>query len=181
LVVLNDLIHAAQLVRKANTILSSAFESSAGELGWLAEGRPTFLLNPRAHSRVSPDDIGPAVDVALVSVSLGDDGRLLTTLADHGYAGAVVEALGGGHVPPEVASAIESVAATIPVVLAARPREGSVLRNTYSFEGSERDLLAKGVIPAGWLDGPKARVLLTLMLRTGASRSRIEEAFLEFS
>ena len=43
-----------------------------------------------------------------------------------------------------------------------------VLRETYGFPGSERDLLAHGLIPAGFLDGPKARVLLGLLL--GVSR-----------
>jgi L-asparaginase len=39
------------------------------------------------------------------------------------------------------------------------------------------DLLGRGLIPAGPLDGLKARILLYLLLRSGASRERITEAF----
>jgi L-asparaginase len=52
-----------------------------------------------------------------------------------------------------------------------------VLTRTYSFPGSETDLLGRGLIPAGLLDGLKARILLSLLLRLGASREEITVAF----
>jgi hypothetical protein len=52
-----------------------------------------------------------------------------------------------------VAKAVEQA----PVVLASRAGGGTMLSHTYGFIGSEQDLLARGVIPAGWLDGRKAR------------------------
>ena len=55
-------------------------------------------------------------------------------------------------------------------MLAARGRTGRVLTRTYGFPGSETDLLRRGLLPAGTLDAVKARVLLTLLLRDGASR-----------
>jgi L-asparaginase len=39
------------------------------------------------------------------------------------------------------------------------------------------DLLARGLIPSGALDGPKARILLALLLRSGAPREEIQAAF----
>jgi L-asparaginase len=50
-----------------------------------------------------------------------------------------------------------------------------VLSHTYGFAGSEEDLLARGAMAAGWLDGRKARILLWSLLATGSPLSRIRE------
>ena len=89
----------------------------------------------------------------------------------------MIEALGGGHVLSPMAQSLETLAAEIPVVLASRTGSGEVLTNTYGFTGSETDLLSRGLINAGMLDGPKARLLLSLLLRSGASKKEIAEAF----
>jgi len=68
----------------------------------------------------------------------------------------------------------------MPVVLASRTGSAEVLRNTYGFTGSETDLLSHGLISAGMLDGPKARLLLSLLLRAGASEEESTEAFGHF-
>ncbi len=94
---------------------------------------------------------------------LGDDGSALRFAAQRSE-GVVIEAMGGGHVPPGVADAIGDVAPTLPVVLASRTHAGEILRNTYGFPGSERDLLGRGAVSAGWLNARKARVLLSLLL-----------------
>jgi L-asparaginase len=39
------------------------------------------------------------------------------------------------------------------------------------------DLLERGLISAGPLDGPKARLFLTLLLRSGATREEIKDSF----
>jgi L-asparaginase len=51
------------------------------------------------------------------------------------------------------------------------------LRSTYGFVGSEIDLLDRGLIYASHLDGRKARLLLTLLLRSGATRGEISDTF----
>src|SRR3546814_6194562 len=90
----------------------------------------------------------------------------------------VVEATGGGHVPPAVADGLEAAAKKMPVILASRTGAGNTLGQTYGFPGSEIDLQRRGLIRAGWLDGLKAKVLLTLLLRHSVTdRAAIEQAF----
>lgn len=163
LVVLNDEIHAARLVVKGHTARPDAFVSPlGGPLGYVAEGLPRVLLRPVSAPVALPADVAPR-PVGLVTAVLGDDGSALRFAAQRSE-GVVVEAMGGGHVPPGVADAIGDVAPTLPVVLASRTHAGEILRNTYGFPGSERDLLGRGAVSAGWLNARKARVLLSLLL-----------------
>jgi L-asparaginase len=93
----------------------------------------------------------------------------------------VVEVFGGGHVPKGIADALSALNSRVPVVFATRTGAGELYESTYAFPGSERDLLERGLISAGMLDGLKARLLLTLLLATGADRSDIRERFAEAS
>jgi L-asparaginase len=177
-VVLNDEIHLARFVRKTHTSNPATFRSDpVGPVGWVSEDVPRVVLRPVGGHKF--DLSGDAEDhpVALYHVVLGDDGRLLPKLEEEGYAGLVVEAMGGGHVPSLMAETLEDLASKMPVVLASRTGGGEVLRSTYGFVGSEIDLLDRGLIYASHLDGRKARLLLTLLLRSGASREEISETF----
>lgn len=182
LVVLGDEIHAARFVRKTNTASPAAFASpAAGRLGWVVEDRPHIVLSPPAVSRVGALAATPVPPVALVTMTLGDDGRLLEHVGSCGYAGLVVEGFGGGHVPTRAVPALRKLTREVPVVLASRTGAGQVLRDTYSFAGSERDLAGLGVVPAGYLDGLKARILLSLLLACGADADAVRKAFAEFT
>ncbi len=177
LVVMNDEIHAARFVAKRHTARPSAFASPlAGPIGWIAEGRSQFLLGVSDRC-VLPGalDADPA-PVALLTVSLGDDARMAGTLPGLGYRGAVVEAFGGGHVPDRAVPALATLAGAMPVVLASRTGAGPVLHRTYGFPGSEMDLLERGMINAGVLDGPKARLLLAVGLGMGLDRAELGSA-----
>ena len=88
-----------------------------------------------------------------------------------------MECTGGGHAAAWVADRLAQAATQVPVVMASRTGAGEMLRATYDFKGSEIDLLARGLISAGWLDGLKARLLLTLLLTAGADDTAIREAF----
>ncbi|GAB7185445.1 type II (periplasmic) bacterial L-asparaginase [Kitasatospora sp. Ki12] len=178
-VVLGDEIHAARRVRKSHTTSPAAFTSPAtGPLGRLYEGR-VHLHGPLApRTALAGPATGPAnaVRVGLYTATLGDDGGLLAATAQ-ACDGLVVAAFGVGHVPEGFVDVLERTAARIPVVLASRIGNGPVLEGTYGFPGSERDLLARGLIRGGDLDPYKARLLLRVLLTRGRGAAEIAAAF----
>ena len=177
LAVLNYDIHAARFVQKSHTTLPSAFSSPlVGPLGAVAEGRPRFFVRvSRAPTLAAAQ--GPPAPVALVKWAMGDDGRMLSALPGLGYAGVVVEGMGAGHVPADAAPLVGELAARIPVVLASRAMTGPVFTRTYGYPGSEIDLIARNLVPAGYLSALKARLLLGLVLRSGEAASMVAAAF----
>ena len=177
-VVLNDEIHAARFVQKTHTSNPATFRSPlAGPVGYVFEDNVRIATRPvgRRHIDLLPESQAPPV--ALYTVGLGDDGRLLQQIGELGYEGLVIEGFGVGHVPSVMVEPLESLAGEMPVVLASRTGSGEVHAKTYGFTGSESDLLERGLIRAGMLDGPKARLFLSLLLRSGASREEAARAF----
>jgi L-asparaginase len=178
LVVLSDEIHAARFVQKSHTSLPSAFTSaSIGAVGLVLEGRAVFhgLLtrkHPLAWDRQSADQ-----PVALIAMTLGDDGRIIRVLPDLGYQGAVLASMGAGHVPACVMASVRDLVHTMPLILETRVHSGLVFSNTYGFPGSEKDLLAACVQSAVFLNPLKARLLLMLILREVTGRAQIPDAF----
>lgn len=178
LVVFADEIHAARYVRKAHTQRVNPYASApAGPIGWLAEGDVRIGARPvgRRHLRLEPPVEPPAV--AVLTFGSGDAGPLLAGVEPAGYRGLVVEATGGGHVAAAAVAELERLAGLMPVVLASRTGAGEVLRHTYSFPGSEIVLLARGLIAAGTLTGPQARIVLQLLLAAGATPADAASAF----
>ena len=177
-VVLNDEIHAARFVRKTHTQNPATFRSDpVAPIGWVSEGRIRIALRPGSRRGIKLPENPPDHPVALLTIALGDDGRLLSAVEPQGYSGLVVETMGGGHVPSVMVDAMQDLAGKMPVILASRTGSGEVLRSTYGFPGSEMDLLSRGLICAGPLDGLKARMLLTLLLTSGKTREQIPQAF----
>ncbi|WP_290052159.1 asparaginase [Amycolatopsis solani] len=132
----NDEIHAARFVHKTHTSSTATFRSTpTGPIGWVSEGNVRLAVRPIGRHHVWPDH-ALAPSVALLKVGFGDDGRLLSSIAEGGYSGLVVEALGGGHVPRTMVEPLEQLAARMPVVLASRTGSGEVLTRTYGFPGS---------------------------------------------
>lgn len=175
LVVANEEIHAARFVTKTHTSSTGTFTSPlTGRIGWTSEGRVRIALRvPRGPViEVAPGTVIPPV--ALVKLGIGADDRLLRHTIEEGYAGLVIEAFGGGHLPSALVPVLEAIAREMPVVLASRTFTGEVLRKTYGFPGSERDLLGRGLVAAGALDALKVRVLLSLLLAVGSEPALAE-------
>jgi L-asparaginase len=173
LVVFQDEIHAARWVMKCDSTRVSAFSSpGAGAIGTLVEERVHFDRRP-----LTSDYIGLPLRldhrVEIVWTYAGCDGFFVDAaeLAD----GLVIAAMGGGHVPPAMVDSLrEAVASGIPVVLATRCVSGRILTGTYAGPGTESDLLAGGLRPAGDLHPLKARLRLLVALALG---KRVEEVF----
>ncbi|WP_418896245.1 hypothetical protein [Streptomyces cupreus] len=95
--------------------------------------------------------------------------------------GLVVAAFGVGHVPQRLVESLERLAARIPAVLSSRIGNGPVLTRTYGFPGSEKDLISRGLIPAGNLGPYQARLLLHGLLAQDADREMLTEKFSLFA
>lgn len=177
LVVLNYAIHAARFVQKSHTALPSAFLSPlTGPLGTVMEGRPRFYVRTARNPCLSAAD-GPPRPVALVKAAMGDEMHLFSALATLGCSGVVIEAMGAGHVHVDAVPILDELATQLPVVLASRVMTGAVFTDTYGYPGGEIDLIRRGLIPAGYLSGLKARLLLGLVLRTTRDRRAIADHF----
>lgn len=176
-VVMNDQIHSARWVQKAHTQRLDAFSSFGfGEIGVISEGRPV-VLGTDVPSSVAPllaSDTGEGINVALLTATLDQDTRLIQAIPALGYHGLVIAGVGGGHVSGAAADVLEEVAQSIPVVYASRAMGGAVLTNTYGSPGAEIDLIRRGCVPSGLLSALKARVLLTMLLRSGYRRGQAE-------
>ena len=177
LVVFADEIHAAARVRKTHSTSPATFASpNGGPLGYLIEGTPTVIVRRLArHIIPTPPASAPLPRVGIYTATLGDDGALISAVSAS-LDGLVVAGFGAGHVPDSWLDVLTELAVRIPVVLASRTGAGPVLTGTYGFPGSERDLIARGLVPAGLLDPYKARVLLTLAIAAGADRGTLAAA-----
>lgn len=178
LAVFADEIHAASRVRKTHANSVHTFSSpNGGPLGYVVEGQARLLNRPSQRVTVPVPATGRRpVEVGLVTVVLGDTGTVLAAAGDR-CDGLVVAGFGVGHVPAAVLATLTGLAARIPVVLASRTGAGPVLTGTYAFPGSESDLLARGLIPAGFLDPLKSRILLLKLLAAGHDHPAIRAAF----
>jgi L-asparaginase len=191
LVVLNDEVHAAARVRKADSSALGAFTSVPfGPLARVhertlaygnrpAQDRPAPLPRPTAGTGAAGAAAGGGTGprVALLETCLGDEGELLGLAQAAGYDGAVLSAFGAGHVSEDLAAVVSKAVGRIPVVFATRTGAGAVFHDTYGFVGSEQDLVRRGAIPAGWLDARKARLLLWALLAAGCDEETVRAEF----
>jgi len=181
LVVFADTVYAARDVRKTHSTSVTAFTSAnEGPIGNLSEGtvriwqRSPRLKVPAAATFAGFVGVEPTI--AVLPMTLGQDNTILRAVGEH-VDGLVIAGFGVGHVPADLVETLAHLATRIPVVLATRTGAGPVAKNTYAFPGSESDLLARGLIRAGYLDPYKARILLHVLLTGEADRAEIGHTF----
>lgn len=177
LVVLAEEIHAASLARKVRTFGPHAFSSEPmGPLGWVCEGRVRIVTRLTTPSPSLTLGSGRPV-VPIVVVHAGFEPEVLELFETGGVDGLVLCLPGGGHAPAVLAPTLERLAARIPVVFCTRTRGFETLRATYGYAGGEIDLIQRGLIAAGSLDGLKARCALALLLSQGAGQEAVRSFF----
>jgi L-asparaginase len=177
LVVIDDEIHAAPLIRKAHSFRTHAFSSAPfGPIGYVVEDRVRFALQPAAAMpRLTYGDGAPVVPI--LEAGPGLEREILAVLEVAAIDGLVLSLPGAGHVAADAAPDLGRLAARIPVVFASRTGAGETLRATYGYPGGEIDLIGRALIPAQSLDARKARIALQLLLSDGASGTAIRAAF----
>ena len=172
LVVLNDEIHAARFVTKMHTLGVNTFQSPAwGPLGRV-EGDRAYI-----GSRVTRRHIHcPALEtrVELFKLTVGAEPTALQDALARGVRGAVIEALGGGRIPPWWFPTIKRAAAeNVTIVAASRCPSGRVW-DAYGYPGAVRDAVAAGCLLAEGLNGQKARIKLMVVLGATQEPDEIE-------
>ncbi len=169
-------LHEAREVHKSHTEAFAAFTSDdGGPLGRLEPSGLRLDREPSPREKIPIDRVEPAVD--LVSAYLGADSRFLEHAIDRGARGIVLEAMGGGNVPPAMLPGVRRAGdAGVPVVVASRCGRGAT-GPRYGYDGGGVTLRDAGAMFAGGLSAPKARIKLMVLLGAGASRDAIETAF----
>lgn len=180
-VTLDQYVNAADTVRKVQTTSVQTFESGEkGYLGYVYK-KDVKRINDRLHRvRIPlPDELPKKLpNVPLLTTFAGDDGSLVRAAIAGGAEGLVIEGVGAGNVNAEVNRAIdEALARKLPVVLTTRVYYGAV-EPIYGDAGGGATLEKAGVLFAGSLDAPKARLLLMIaLLRHGNEPEKLREVF----
>jgi L-asparaginase len=172
MVVFNGKVFAGRTAMKVHTTDPDAFAAPyAASIGRVEEGRVSYKARPRGVGKAGRSHLSPPrllAQVALIPMTVGDDGRLLD-LARSSHDGVVVIAFGSGNVPPGAVPAIGRwIEEGKPVVIASRCPSG-IVTPLYAFEGGGSRLVAMGAIPAGPRSPSHARMELMIALSAGAA------------
>ena len=159
LVVMNDEIHTARDVVKADTGKLESFVSpNVGVLGIVDTDRVVYLRKLLFRENVWTDELEYNID--LIKAVAGMDGRYIETSIEKEAKGIVIEAFGRGNLPLTLIEPIrKAIARDIVVVVTSRVFKGRVLPE-YGYEGGGFYLKNQGVILGEDLKGVKARLKL---------------------
>lgn len=177
LVAMNDQIHAARDVTKANTTTTDTFRSTElGMIGYIQGGKPYFYREvTRKHTvdtefDVSKLDALPQVDVAYAYANVGD--VTVKALVASGAKGLVHAGVGNGSLPAKTKPALIAAREKgVVIVRSARVGQGIVARN-----GEANDDQLDFVV-SDTLSPQKARILLMLALTKTNSTKEIQRMF----
>jgi L-asparaginase len=175
LVVFNNEVHAARYVTKTHTLSLDTFKSPAwGPLGRVEGEQVLIAQSAWRAERQAIACPGLEMRVELLKLVVGAEPTLLDAVLKGDARGIVIEALGGGRIPPWWFPSIRrAVEAEMTVVVGSRCPSGRVW-DPYGYPGAVRDSVAAGCLLAEGLNGQKARVKLMVVLGTAQDRVEIE-------
>ncbi|MFA7074699.1 MAG: asparaginase [Endomicrobiaceae bacterium] len=180
LVVMNDEIHTARDVIKVDTGRLDSFESPGyGPLGIVDLDDVIYNRQTLHRESVWTDNID--VNVDLIKVTSGMDGRYIKASIDNDAHGLIIEALGRGNLPPTMLPELQNaISKNIIVIAVSRAYTGRVLPE-YGYTGGGKDLVKQGILLGGDLRGPKARVKLMCLLGKYENPELVKKFFLSGS
>ncbi|MFP4456707.1 MAG: asparaginase [Clostridia bacterium] len=166
-------IHAARDVTKTHTSKIETFKSPGkGPLGVVDYDKVIYHRNLKRVISVRPKKVN--AKVSLIKTVSGMNSDFVHYSIRNNYQGIVIEAMGRGNIPPEVAEKLkEAMKLNLVVVVTSRCHEGRVSPD-YGYEGGAYDLKKAGAILAGDMSGIKARIRLTTALSAGLDKNAIE-------
>lgn len=107
------------------------------------------------------------IHIPIISAYPGAPRQLVDAALDAGARGLVIQAMGAGNVGPELGAGIAAAREQgLPVVLCSRVPFGEVA-TTYGGAGGGSELAGMGVLGAGALRAPQARILLLVAVALG--------------
>ena len=170
----NGQIHAARDVTKVHASAVQTFQSyDHGSLGEIDGGHVVVHRRPVLRRTFQIDRLEDRVE--MFRLQLGVDLQGLAGAIERGVAGIVIEAFGRGNGPTALTPLIRrATQKNIPVLITSRCPVGRV-EPIYGGGGGGRDLADAGASFVGDLKGPKARLLLMVLLSSGQTRAQIAE------
>jgi len=177
LVVMNDEIHTARDVIKADAGKIDAFVSpEAGPLGIVDSDQVIYYRQVLYRDSVWTDHLDTNID--LIKVSAGMDGRFVRAAMDNAVKAIVLEAFGRGNIPPNLIPDLKAaLGRNILVVITSRTNTGRVLPE-YGYEGGGKHLQEIGCLLAGDLRANKARLKLMALFGKYKDPDTVRKFFL---
>lgn len=165
-VLFNEKIFSARNVTKYHSSNLDGFSSSGfGYLGVVDQDKVYYYQRPVRRETYNIE--GSLPDVEIIKCYAGSRPDFITCASESAVSGLVLEAMGRGHVPPQMVDAVsEAVKTGIQVVLTSSALEGEV-RPVYEGEGSGNDLQNRGIILGKDYDSKKARIKLAVLIASG--------------
>lgn len=171
-------VHSAVDVTKKNSENLTAFGArDGGPIGLVTKYGVTFLAIPERRVHLEVDRLRE--NVQLVTIAQGANDLLLRACLRERVDGIVVEVFGGGNMNMPFFEAISgALDAGIPVAVSSRIPSGQP-HPGKAYPGSFESVVHKGAIPAGYLSGCKARLLMMVALAHTDDRDRLRQIFAE--
>jgi L-asparaginase len=170
----HEVLPAWDVVKRDSVALSSFATRHGTRIGTVHDRQLRLLSRPLEFNwlGVIPDRAPDPDAVAYVRLS-ASPGRRRFSAAIGGAAGIVIDALGAGSVPAAIREDLLAAARSVPLVLTTRTGSGPVQAED-SYPHAWDDLMAAGVTLEKRLDGPRARIRLSLGLELGVPYAPFE-------